>query len=71
LLANPAATWINRQLAASHALLGDKPAARGALAALRRAYPDATLGSFVAVSPPIAACRARTTDALAGLGLPP
>jgi adenylate cyclase len=70
LLANPAATWVNRQLAATHALLGDRPGALTALGAMRRAYPDATVSSIAAVLPPIAACRARTAETLAGLGLP-
>jgi adenylate cyclase len=68
--ANPAAAWANRTLAAAYALLGDRPAALDALGALRRAYPDVTVGSVAAVSPPIAACRERTMEALAGLGLP-
>lgn len=70
MLANPAAAWVNRQLAASYALLGDRRAALGALGAMRRAYPDATVDTVAAVLPPIAACRERTLGALTGLGLP-
>ncbi|WP_439576652.1 hypothetical protein [Elioraea sp.] len=66
-LANPAAAWVNRQLAANYALLGDRPAALGAMC---RAYPDATVDSVAAVPPPIAACRERTVETLAGRGLP-
>ncbi len=43
LAANPRATWIHRQLALTHALCGDRPAARASVEALRRAHPGISM----------------------------
>jgi adenylate cyclase len=69
LAANPDAISINRNLAATYVMLGEKQAARAALDALRRAYPGATLARLAVVIPP--GCRDRTLEALASIGLPP
>ena len=78
LAAAPNDTWINQMLAPTNVLLGEQRAARGALDALRREYPGATVASYAAYManlaptvPANAACRERTLEALASIGLPP
>jgi TolB-like protein/AraC-like DNA-binding protein len=68
LAANPDAISINRNLAATYVMLGEKQAARAALDALRRAYPGVTVTSCAAISPP--GCREKMLNALASIGLP-